>query len=172
MAKARAPTSSAGRVLAVMVVVLWMMLRSVEAATYVVGDATGWSNAVNGASFYSAWASSKTFQVDDVLVFNFISGKHDVSVVSESDFTSCNTSSAITFRTTPPVNFTLTTTGALYFTCTHDSHCSQGQKLSVMVGTASGPPGTSTSSNSGTGFMYASCRVMFTSMAIYFITMW
>ncbi|KAI6679351.1 hypothetical protein NL676_033232 [Syzygium grande] len=73
MAKARAPTSSAGRVLAVMAVVLGVMLRSAEAATYIVGNATGWSNVANAVTFYSNWASGQTFQVDDILVFNFIS---------------------------------------------------------------------------------------------------
>ncbi|XP_056162204.1 umecyanin-like [Syzygium oleosum] len=187
MAKARAPTSPAGRVLPVMAVVLWLMLRSAEAATYIVGDATGWSNVANAATFYSNWASGQTFQVDDILVFNFISGQHDVAVVSESSFTSCTTSSPISLHTTPPVNYTLNATGAVYFICTHDSHCSQGQKLSVAVGTASGPTtspspaGTTTPSppppppppsNSGTRFMFASCRVMFISMAICLLMMW
>ncbi|KAF8036583.1 hypothetical protein BT93_C2338 [Corymbia citriodora subsp. variegata] len=192
MAGARARTNSAARVLAMMVVRLWMMLRSVEAATYIVGDATGWTNTANGgASFYSSWASSKTFEVGDILVFNFISGQHDVAVVSESDFSSCSTS--VNPLATPPVNYTLSANGTVYFICTHDSHCSQGQKLSVTVGTASGPtasppgttpspPGTTTPPstttspppppNSSTGSMYVSGGVMFISMAVCLLTMW
>ncbi|KAF8036582.1 hypothetical protein BT93_C2337 [Corymbia citriodora subsp. variegata] len=179
MARARARTNSAARVLAMMAVQLWVMLRSVEAATYMVGDATGWTNTANGgASFYSSWASSKTFKVGDILVFNFVSGQHDVSVASESDFSSCGTSNTITFLTTPPVNYTLTTNGIVYFICTHDSHCSQGQKLSVTVGTGSGPtttPPSSTTSpppNSSTGSTYVSGGVMFISMAVCLLTMW
>ncbi|KAI3421348.1 Phytocyanin domain-containing protein [Psidium guajava] len=183
MAEARATAKPAGLVLAMVAVQLWVMLRSAEGATYVVGNTTGWSNTANGgASFYSSWASSHTFNVDDILVFNFISGQHDVAVVSESDFSSCNTGSPINLLPTPPVNYTLNSTGTTYFICTHDSHCSQGQKLSVTVGTASGPttspPGTTTPSpppppppsNSSAGHMYVPYLVTFTSVAISLIS--
>lgn len=34
---------------------------------HVVGDTTGWTIPTNGASFYTNWASNKTFTVGDTL---------------------------------------------------------------------------------------------------------
>lgn len=67
MARDRAMNNLAGRVLAVVVVEIWVMSRITEATSYVVGDSTGWSTPGNGASFYSSWASSHTFLAGDVL---------------------------------------------------------------------------------------------------------
>ncbi|KAL3747710.1 hypothetical protein ACJRO7_016504 [Eucalyptus globulus] len=180
MAGDRAMTNLAGRVLAVVVVEIWWMLRSVEATSYVVGGSTGWSTPANGASFYSSWESGITFRVGDDLVFNFIDGQHSVAVVSQSDYNNCNTASPIQLFSNSPVNYMLNTTATVYFICTHDSHCSQGQKLAVTVGTAA-PPGTITPppppppppppGRSGAGYLYISGRVIFASMAIYFLVM-
>ncbi|XP_048134242.1 umecyanin-like [Rhodamnia argentea] len=181
MARDRAMHNLAGRALAIAVVEILAMLRSMEAASYTVGDSAGWSTPGNGASFYSSWASGHTFRVGDVLVFNFIDGQHSVAVVSPSDFNSCNTASPIALLTSAPVDYTINTTGTFYFICTHDSHCSQGQKLAVTAGTASGPttspPGTTTPppppppGHSGTGYLYASDRAVFASVALYFLMM-
>ncbi|XP_030473691.1 umecyanin-like [Syzygium oleosum] len=177
MAEARAMTSWAGRVLVIMVVEICVMLRSTEAVSYTVGGSAGWSTPGNGASFYSSWASSYAFHVNDVLVFNFITGQHSVAFVSESDFNSCNTASPIALYTTSPEDYTLNTTGTVYFICTHDSHCSQGQKLAITVGTASGPttnsppPPPPPPGKSGTGYLYVSGHVVLASMAMYFLVM-
>ncbi|KAI3421349.1 Phytocyanin domain-containing protein [Psidium guajava] len=184
MAGDGAVNNLAGRVLAVVVVEIWVMSRITEATSYVVGNSTGWSTPGNGASFYSSWASSHTFLAGDVLVFNFIDGQHSVAVVSASDFNGCNTASPIVLMTNSPVNYMVNTTGIVYFICTHDSHCSQGQKLAITVGAASSPttspPGTTTHqppppppprASSSKGYLYVSGRVVFASMAIYFLVM-
>jgi len=43
-----------------------LLLHSSKAAVYEVGDSTGWK-APSDSSFYSTWASDKSFTVGDVL---------------------------------------------------------------------------------------------------------
>ncbi|KAF8036516.1 hypothetical protein BT93_C2288 [Corymbia citriodora subsp. variegata] len=178
MAGDRAATNLVGRVLAIVAVEIWLMSRSVVATSYVVGGSSGWSTPANGASFYSSWESAYTFHIGDVLVFNFINGQHSVAVVSQSDYNNCNTASPIEIFNNSPEDYTLNVTGPIYFICTHDSHCSQGQKLSVTVSGTNAPPGTYIPppppppyGYSGTGYLYTSGAVVFASMAMYFLVM-
>ncbi|KAI7748332.1 hypothetical protein M8C21_027980 [Ambrosia artemisiifolia] len=52
---------------------------------FVVGDAKGWRENVD----YKAWAKGKEFYMGDILVFNYIDGKHNVLKVDEHAFNKC-----------------------------------------------------------------------------------
>ncbi|KAJ7956715.1 cucumber peeling cupredoxin-like [Quillaja saponaria] len=73
-------------------------------------------------------------------VFNFTTGRHDVSTISKRDFDDFNDDNTMDLITTSPAKFTLNRTGEYYFTCTFPTHCSKGQKLSIKVSGSSPAP--------------------------------
>ncbi|XP_022143157.1 blue copper protein-like [Momordica charantia] len=112
-----------------------------SAATYVVGDSLGWTVPPNPTS-YSDWASTKTFVVGDVLVFNFASGRHDVAEVTRSGFDTCSGGNPISVENNSPARITLTSAGDHHFICNFPGHCNGGQKLSVTVRATASPAPT------------------------------
>ncbi|KAG5226099.1 umecyanin [Salix suchowensis] len=125
-----------------------LLLHSSKATDYEVGDSTGWK-APSDSSFYSTWASGKTFTVGDTLKFTFATGVHDVATVSKSDYDSCNVAGQSNVSTSGPTTITLSAPGTLYYLCTFSDHCSRGQKLSITV-VASSTPSPSAPSPPGT----------------------
>ncbi|XP_054799465.1 blue copper protein-like [Prosopis cineraria] len=112
------------------------------AKVYTVGESSGW---MIGAD-YGTWASGKTFQVGDSLVFNYGAG-HTVDEVKESDYKSCTTGNSLTSDSSGATTITLKTAGSHYFICAIPGHCSGGMKLAVDVkaGKASSPTATPSS---------------------------
>ncbi|KAK4265158.1 hypothetical protein QN277_026244 [Acacia crassicarpa] len=116
-------------------------LHSVEAADFTVGGSSGWFNSPpGGASFYSNWASGLTFKVNDVLVFNFATGSHDVAILTKANFDSCNVNNPIQLIRNGPARVTLNRTGEFYFACAFPGHCNSGQKLSINVSNSPSSP--------------------------------
>ncbi|XP_034918833.1 uncharacterized protein [Populus alba] len=122
---------------------------SAAQSTYTVGDTTGWT-VPSGSAFYSTWAASKTFSVDDILVFNFAAGAHDVAKVTKADYDACNSSNPISLITTPPARITINASGEHYFLCNIPGHCSGGQKLMINVSDASSSPSPAPQTSSPT----------------------
>ncbi|CAJ1944580.1 unnamed protein product [Sphenostylis stenocarpa] len=121
--------------------------------TFNVGDNLGWTVPSNGAAAYTSWASGKTFNIGDILVFNYQSNAHNVEEVTKANFDSCNSTSPLKTYTTPPARVTLTQSGAHYFICGIPGHCSGGQKLAINVtgsGTSPSPGATPPSPSSPT----------------------
>uniref|UniRef100_A0A2N9ITF8 Phytocyanin domain-containing protein n=1 Tax=Fagus sylvatica TaxID=28930 RepID=A0A2N9ITF8_FAGSY len=129
----------------VVLAVTALIQSSVAQTTFQVGDALGWTIPPNTAA-YSTWASNKTFTLNDILVFNFTTGQHDVARVSKANYDSCNPANPISIQNNGPATLTLNETGAHYYICTISSHCSLGQKLAINVTTTTSPaPQPSTS---------------------------
>ncbi|KAL3745165.1 hypothetical protein ACJRO7_014297 [Eucalyptus globulus] len=101
------------------------------------GDVMGWTIPASGAAAYQAWASSNTFEVGDILVFNFNNGAQDVAEVTETAFGACDGANPLSISTVPPARIALTTAGQHFFICTVPGHCSSGQKVAINVTTAS-----------------------------------
>ncbi|KAH1067769.1 hypothetical protein J1N35_032756 [Gossypium stocksii] len=120
---------------ALVVVLASSVLQSTYAATYTVGDATGWTIPINNTDFYDDWTDNKNFVVGDVLEFNFTTGQHDVAEVNETAYDNCITTNPIARYTTGPASITLNRTGEYHFICTVPRHCGIGQKLSIDVRT-------------------------------------
>ncbi|KAF9613469.1 hypothetical protein IFM89_008316 [Coptis chinensis] len=113
--------------------------------THIVGDASGWAVPLADPTFYSSWASRQTFRVNDTLVFNFASARHDVATVTRTAYDACDASSPIgPVPTTSPVTVTLTAQGSQYYFCSIQGHCAAGQKLSINVLSATASPPTTT----------------------------
>ncbi|XVE54445.1 hypothetical protein DITRI_Ditri03aG0082000 [Diplodiscus trichospermus] len=117
----------------IFVVLAATLLQTTFAATYTVGDSTGWIMPTNNDDLYDNWNDNKVFVVGDVLVFNFTTGQHNVAEVTEAAYDSCTTTNPISTQNNGPVGITLNRTGEHYFICTFPGHCSAGQKLNVEV---------------------------------------
>ncbi|KAK9072136.1 hypothetical protein SSX86_008568 [Deinandra increscens subsp. villosa] len=124
-------------VASLMVVLSFMSLGS--AKVYTVGDSAGWALSVD----YNTWASDKTFNVGDSLVFNYDSS-HTVDLVSSSDYSTCAIGNSIASYNSGTTNIALNTTGSHYFVCGVMGHCVGGMKLTVNV-TSDGSPSASPS---------------------------
>ncbi|PWA71344.1 cupredoxin [Artemisia annua] len=119
--------------------------RSVYAVQHVVGDSGGWTTFGD----YTTWASSKTFNVGDTLVFNYGSS-HGVDVVSKSDYDNCVTSNALDSYTGGATTISLKQPGPMYFACPSFGHCSSGMKLAINVVSAGSNTPANTPTPSGT----------------------
>ncbi|KAL1554860.1 cucumber peeling cupredoxin-like [Salvia divinorum] len=128
-----------GFLLAVLVAVAAAdLVGKAAAATYVVGDNLGW-RVPSTPNDYSTWASRHVFRAGDVLVFNFMTGQHDVAEVRKEAFDGCSSTNPIVLATVGPWNITLnsTTDQLHYYICTFGTHCSMGQKLAINVSASS-----------------------------------
>jgi len=124
-------------VLAMVAVVLVSTVSVVQGAGYTVGDATGWMVPAT-PTFYATWAASKKFVAGDTLLFVYPRAGHNVLTVTAGDYASCALTSTNKVQTG---NDTITlAAGENYFLCGIPGHCGEGQKLSVNVSAAAGPP--------------------------------
>ncbi|KAG4113158.1 hypothetical protein ERO13_D13G205900v2 [Gossypium hirsutum] len=114
--------------------------------TYTVGDNLGWTVPTSGASMYQTWANGKNFMVGDILVFNYVTGTHDVAEVTRAAYQPCNTSNLLSNFTTGPTRITLQTAGEHFYICAVPGHCAAGQKLAINVtGSSTATPPSSSS---------------------------
>ncbi|ESQ51677.1 hypothetical protein EUTSA_v10017770mg [Eutrema salsugineum] len=95
-----------------------------------VGDSKGWT--MMGVD-YEAWASSRTFQVGDSLVFEYNNEYHDVTQVTPLDFELCEPSYPLAKYQTGSDMVKLTKPGVHNFICGVPGHCDAGQKLQIHV---------------------------------------
>ncbi|XWS60149.1 hypothetical protein CRYUN_Cryun07bG0009800 [Craigia yunnanensis] len=99
-----------------------------DAATYVVGDTSGWDISTD----IDSWASGKIFNVGDVLSFQY-SSYHSVCEVTKESYKSCNTTDTLRTFSNGNTTVTLSNAGARYFVCGNKLHCLGGMKLQVNV---------------------------------------
>ncbi|KAL7086783.1 hypothetical protein ACP275_13G023100 [Erythranthe tilingii] len=125
-------------VLAALVLVMMVSIKTGMAATYTVGAPGGsWDQSTD----LTTWASSQTFSVGDTLIFQYTLN-HDVTEVSKADFDSCSSSNPLQ----PPhtggaTTIALTSAGNRYFICGTGGHCLGGMKVEIdILAAASAPP--------------------------------
>ncbi|XVF49440.1 hypothetical protein PTKIN_Ptkin04bG0012200 [Pterospermum kingtungense] len=99
-----------------------------DAATYMVGDTSGWDI----SSDIDSWVSDKTFKIGDVLLFQY-SSYHNVCEVTKESFQSCNTRDKLRTYSNGNTTVTLSNGGNRYFVCGNQLHCLGGMKLQVNV---------------------------------------
>ncbi|KAK9086823.1 hypothetical protein Syun_029217 [Stephania yunnanensis] len=108
---------------------------SLASKVHIVGESGGWDA---GTTDYAKWASSKTFNVGDTLVFKYLPSIHNVMQVTQKDFESCNPpAKAIATYTSGKDTVILKMSGDFYFICGAPGHCDAGQKVHVKVGQGS-----------------------------------
>ncbi|KAM0943651.1 putative Blue (type 1) copper binding protein [Dioscorea sansibarensis] len=117
--------------LAMLLVVLFLVKRPSQGKVYKVGDSSGWT--IIGNVNYTAWASSKNFQVGDTIVFEYNKQFHNVLEVKGADFSTCKTASPLASFTTGNDSILIKQAGHRYFICGFPGHCAGGQKVEIMV---------------------------------------
>jgi len=118
--------------------ILMLAAPAVYGTQHIVGGTGGWSQT---AGSYATWAAGQTFLVGDTLLFTYGSN-HGVDVVSEADYTNCNSGNAINSYIGGSTTIALPNVGQMYFICPTAGHCAGGMKLAVNVTAASGTPPT------------------------------
>ncbi|XP_071724444.1 stellacyanin-like [Rutidosis leptorrhynchoides] len=120
------------------------------ATTYMVGDSAGWDI----SSDLNTWVADKTFQVGDVLVFQY-SSSDSLSEVTKENFDTCNTSNVITsYSSNGNTTVPLTKPGERYFISGNRMYCLGGMKLKVNVeGDNANPPNAAPQSQPGAAGM-------------------
>ncbi|XP_038906839.1 mavicyanin [Benincasa hispida] len=116
---------------AVLVVVMSLMSEMAVAAVYKVGDAAGWT--IIGGVDYKQWAATKSFQLGDVIVFEYNPKFHNVMRVTHEMYKSCNVSRPIETHTSGNDSITIQTRGHHFFLCGVPGHCQTGQKVDINV---------------------------------------
>ncbi|KAK1592230.1 hypothetical protein Q3G72_021530 [Acer saccharum] len=102
-----------------------------SAAVYKVGDSAGWTTI--GNVDYKTWAATKTFQVGDIIHFEYSSQFHNVMRVTHRMYRACNSSAPLATYTTGNDSITITTRGHHFFFCGVPGHCQAGQKVDINV---------------------------------------
>ncbi|KAB1199386.1 Blue copper protein [Morella rubra] len=132
---------------------------------YQVGDSFGWAVPPN-TSYYSTWASTKTFYLGDSFSFNWTGpiGNQNVVPVSKPYYDNCTEGPGIIYAL--PVTYTPPSTGTYYFICITSDHCERGQKIAITILPAVGSPKSSASSLTVGAFF----AVLSTTAVISFLT--
>ncbi|KAL3515606.1 hypothetical protein ACH5RR_022508 [Cinchona calisaya] len=96
----------------------------VSADTFIVGDSNGWNINVSG------WENSKIFRAEDVLVFKYPKGVHNVvKVVDRHGYTVCDPTGGEEYNSG---NDSITLKeGGNGFICSVGSHCTRGMKIFI-----------------------------------------
>ncbi|KAL1543233.1 mavicyanin-like [Salvia divinorum] len=113
----------------IVVVLGWFGVSKGE--VYKVGDSAGWTTI--GNIDYKLWSATKTFQLGDVIVFEYNPQFHNVMQVVHSEYKACNASSPISTHTTGNDSIAINTHGHHFFVCGVPGHCQSGQKLDINV---------------------------------------
>ncbi|KAK1420975.1 hypothetical protein QVD17_22985 [Tagetes erecta] len=121
-----------------LVMVMTMVVASMEfhgtmARELFVGDSFGW-NVPNNQFFFDIWVINQGVKyVNDVLVFNFTTGVHNVAEVSLQAHDACDGSNPIQMYTSGPARVSLNTAGIHCFISTIGSDCKSFMNMIVRV---------------------------------------
>ncbi|XVF36652.1 hypothetical protein REPUB_Repub19eG0075600 [Reevesia pubescens] len=124
-----ASCSESGVAMACFVLVIsCMVVPTLQYAVFTVGEQYGWIPGYD----YNEWAETKSFKVDDRLVFDYPSG-HTVDEVFENDYKTCTAGHPISSDNSGSTMIPLLTAGPHYFMSGVVGDCAQGMKLLVNV---------------------------------------
>ncbi|KAI5649116.1 hypothetical protein M9H77_35121 [Catharanthus roseus] len=121
------------RVLLALILVLFSSssLQLSLGAVYKVGDSAGWTTI--GNVNYKQWAATKTFQIGNVILFQYNPQFHNVMQVTHPEYKACNATSPIATHTTGNDSIIITNHGHHFFLCGVPGHCQAGQKVDINV---------------------------------------
>ncbi|OMP01445.1 Plastocyanin-like protein [Corchorus olitorius] len=108
----------------IMLSLILLHSENTDAATFKVGDASGWRFGV------SNWPNGKNFTAGDILEFTYTQGMHTVAVVDKNGHDTCTVPSGAQIFRTGNDNVTLVK-GENYFICSVPGHCAMGMQLAI-----------------------------------------
>ncbi|KAG6579635.1 Uclacyanin 1, partial [Cucurbita argyrosperma subsp. sororia] len=101
---------------------------SCNAATYIVGDTSGWDISTD----LDSWSQGKRFYVGDVLVFQY-SSSQSLNEVTRENYNTCNTTNVLKAYTNGNTTVTLSQPGQRFFVSGNRLLCLGGMKMQVNV---------------------------------------
>ncbi|KAL8206252.1 hypothetical protein R6Q57_009803 [Mikania cordata] len=117
----------------VLLLVAYMEFRGITAKDHFVGGSFGW-NLPNDEFFYDIWViNERVIRVNDVLVFNFDTGAHNVAEVTLEAHDVCDGSNPIQMYTSGPARVSLNTPGIHCFISTMGRDCKSFMSMIVRV---------------------------------------
>ncbi|XP_061337164.1 basic blue protein-like [Gastrolobium bilobum] len=115
-----------GAMFALVLIFCVLVLHSemVHADTHIVGDGGGWSFNVG------IWPKGKSFKAGDILVFKYNPFAHDVLVVNEAGYNTCDPffGERLFFSGNDQIQLAR---GMNYFICGFPGHCLRGMKFAI-----------------------------------------
>ncbi|XP_021284810.1 basic blue protein-like [Herrania umbratica] len=124
MAQGRGRADYQAKFTVALLLCLLVCLQNIDAATYTVGGASGWT--FNMAT----WPKGKSFRAGDVLVFNYDATIHNVVGVNRAGYTGCTTPAGAKVYTSGKDQVTLAK-GPNFFICNTAGHCESGMKIAI-----------------------------------------
>ncbi|KAF3457164.1 hypothetical protein FNV43_RR01821 [Rhamnella rubrinervis] len=118
------------RTMAVLILMAYKLQFS-SGAVYKVGDSAGWTTI--GNFNYKQWAATKTFQVGDIIKFEYSPQFHNVMRVTHAMYRSCNASAPLEAFSSGNDSYTVKTKGHHFFMCGVPGHCQAGQRVDINV---------------------------------------
>ncbi|KAI4320095.1 hypothetical protein MLD38_033609 [Melastoma candidum] len=117
---------------AVAILVFFGLYPSCDAATYTVGDTSGWDISTD----LDTWPQGKTFYVGDVLVFQY-SSSDNLEELSKEYYDNCTTTRPLQSYSNGNTSIPLTRPGPWYFASGNRLYCLGGMKLQVNAESSS-----------------------------------
>ncbi|KAI5057375.1 hypothetical protein GOP47_0027390 [Adiantum capillus-veneris] len=118
------------------VFLVFCVISSIPAAAALqhdVGGAAGWTLPSRANLTYQEWESGQSFVVADTLFFKYDANRHNVMVVTEEDYVSCNYSHPLAMYDDGMTLLEVDEPGTYFFICGVPGHCKAGQKLEVTA---------------------------------------
>ncbi|KAL5541603.1 hypothetical protein UlMin_009313 [Ulmus minor] len=119
------------RAVTLLVLVASMEVSLALAAVYKVGDSAGWTSI--GNVDYKLWAATKSFEVGDIIHFEYSPQFHNVMRLTHAMYRACNVSMPMETYTSGNDTITIKTRGHHFFVCGVPGHCQSGQKVDINV---------------------------------------
>ncbi|PKU72741.1 Chemocyanin [Dendrobium catenatum] len=108
-----------------LLLILLLKSKPTESHRYIVGDNEGWTYGVSG------WQNGKVFYHNNVLVFNYEAGIHNVVRVNRQEYETCQPKPSSKTYNSGHDEFKLKR-GMNYFICGVHGHCQlAGMKISI-----------------------------------------
>ncbi|XP_059658252.1 early nodulin-like protein 15 [Cornus florida] len=126
--------SSSRALVSTLVLSLLLFISFSEARDHLVGGKTeAWKVPSSQSDSLNKWAENSRFLVGDSLVWKYDSEKDSVLQVTKRGYATCNTSSPIEEYKDGNTKVTLDQSGPYYFISGAAGNCEKGQKLIVVV---------------------------------------
>ncbi|KAL0335195.1 UNVERIFIED_CONTAM: Chemocyanin [Sesamum radiatum] len=106
--------------------ILLIHIHTANAASYTVGDSSGWTFNVAG------WEKGKPFKAGDTLIFKYVVGQHNTVVVDKASYDSCSVPAGAPTYSSGNDKLTLKK-GPNYFICGIRGHCEAGMKIAPVA---------------------------------------
>ncbi|KAF6170870.1 hypothetical protein GIB67_015822 [Kingdonia uniflora] len=130
----------------IILLIVFSLISQAKSEVYTVGGEDNWDTGTD----YVAWSQQYSFNVGDILVFNYVMGQHNVYEMTQDTYRSCNSSTGV-LRIYHSGNdrVTLTEAKQYWFICQIPGHCLGGMKFGVEAKQVGGngvpsPPPTPT----------------------------